>query len=168
MKYAFRICSIIFFFSIISCSPEVKDTPVTEIENPGIRGKVSSSDNRVTTVPNGPEVESQTRVADPTYNDGSVNYVQLASEICACSSESNRLNLEMESLANSKKSKEFAAMAPKLNKAFTAAITCSENKVKELKSEFSPYKLVPEMKQQCGELPQELVAQILRAFGVNI
>ena len=167
MKYTIWIFSVMLLLSTMSCTTETASSPVTEIQNPGIKGNISSTDGRTTST-KGVEVESSTRIADPTYADGSVNYINLAAEICSCTTESNRLNLEMEALANEKKSKEFAALAPKLNDAFTAAVKCSEGKVKGLNSEFSPYKLVPEMKQQCGELPQELVAQILRAFGVNI
>ncbi len=167
MKQVTRIFALLLLFSIISCNDDTKSTAITEINNPGVKGKVSSPDGR-TTPANGAEVISATRTIDPTYDDQGVNYVNLAAEICSCTTESNRLNIEMESLANEKKSKAFAALAPKLDAEFKNAVKCSEAKVKALGSEFSPYKLVPEMKTQCGELPQELVAQILRAFGVNI
>lgn len=167
MKHVLGIFSLLFLLASISCKPDKSSSPVIDIQNPRVQGKVSSADGR-TTPTSGTEVESTTRTADPTFEDGTVNYANLAAEICNCSQESNRLNLEMEALANERKSKEFAAMAPKVNAAFKEAVKCSEGKVKNLNSEFSPFKLVPEMKQQCGELPQELVAQILRAFGVNL
>lgn len=167
--------SLLYISCLITCllfacgdgnnETEVKPNRATgKITNPNAANPFGPSNSGN----NGATVESETRVADPNFNDAGVDYIQLAMDICDCSKESSDLNAEMELLADQKKTKEFAAMAPQVDKSFKKAVKCSEGVSQNLGSEFSPYTLVPQMKNTCPDLPAELVAQILRAFGVSL
>lgn len=156
----------IFFFS--ACE-EKTTSSIPAPENTRVTGKITNpnASNQPTNMP-GVEVESSTRIADPEYDDATVNYETLAKSICECAYESDKLNIEMQNLAASKKAKEFAAMAPKVDAAFKKSIKCSKEKTDALGTEFSPFNLVRSLKTECGELDADLVAQILRGLGVPI
>ena len=136
--------------------------------NPLVLGKTTKAvDGSAVNTP-GATVESTVVTPKPNYDDATVNYTAFAKAICDCSYESNRLNNEMQNLASQKKSKEFSAMAPKVNAAFQESVNCSKVAAEKLNSEWSPFKLVPQLKKECGELHEDLVAQVLRGLGLPI
>jgi len=168
MKTYFSVFTFLSLFLLISCGEKTVE-PITPENNNRVTGKISNPSAHATNqISNEVGVESSTKLPNPEYDDAGVDYVALAKSICECAYESDKLNIEMQNLAASKKSKEFAAMAPKVNAAFQESIKCSKQKTAALKSEFSPFELVPKMKKECGDLDADLVAQILRGLGVPI
>ena len=166
MKAYTSILPVLFCLLLFSCGEKTTETVVTPESNNRVSGKLTQPQSPQGETP-GLEVES-TQLPNPEFDDAGVDYAALAKEICACAEESNQLNTKMQNLAAAKKSSEFAKLAPKVNAAFQESIKCSQDRVKALNSEFSPFNLVPELKANCGELDADLVTQILRGLGVAL
>jgi len=120
------------------------------------------------TTPDGKKVEVQTNaITSDLADDESVDYSQFSEDICACATKSDELSKKMFELASNKKTKEFTELTPMLNEQFEKTVKCSQDVAKDLDSQFSLKKLVPEMKKKCGSMSDELVWQILQGLGLK-